>query len=228
MKRLALLILLCFLQGEAIAQWAVSLNGGATSTTITRSTAGRIDETYSTLWGYDFGIGGRYTLNPWLAIRADLNLMQRNHRMQRRLNYISPVYTDHLNTYLSLPLMADFSFGLKKLRGHLLLGGYCGFWLTHRVKGVTYGMTDYDVFFNTFNQSNPFTREDRRLNTGILCGIGLSHCLSRHIDLNLEALYHYDLVSHHIGYAFLHDYRYLNTLSLTLGIIYHFSNNQQQ
>ena len=226
MKRILLLLTLCFLQSIAMAQWAVGVHGGVNSTSISRSHADRIDETYGDLLGYDFGINGKYAINNWLAIRADLSLMQRNHRLQRHLNYISPVYTDHLNTYVSLPVMADFSFGGQKLRGHLLLGGFCGYWISQRVKGITYGMTDYAVFFNDFDEQRLFTREDRRFNAGLTIGVALSYSLNEYIDFNLDALLYYDLVSHHIGYANLQDYRYLNTCSVTFGISYKISKKE--
>ena len=228
MKRILFLVFLCFIQNVAMGQWAVGVHGGVNSTSISRSHADRVDETYGNLFGFDFGINGKYAVGTWLAIRADLSLIQRNHRLQRHLNYISPVYTDHLNTYVMLPVMADFSFGGQKLRGHLLLGGFCGYWLKQRVKGITYGMTDYEVFFNDFNEQRSFTREDRRFNAGLTTGMALSYSLNENIDLNLDTLLYYDLASHRIGYANLQDYRYLNTCSLTLGFSYKFTTKEQQ
>jgi len=227
MKRLLLIITLIFLNRMAFAQWSVGAYGGVGFTNIDRSQAGRIDETYNQLLGYNFGAKATYALNSWLAIRADLNMMQRNHRLQRHLDYLSPVYTDHVNTYLTLPLMADFSFGTERLRGHLLLGGFAGYWLCQRVRGTTYGMTDYEVFFNDFDEQRPFTSEDCRLDAGLLGGMALSYRLNSHIDLSLDALLYYDLVSHHKGYINLQDYRYLTTSSLTLGISYIITKKEQ-
>lgn len=228
MKRILFLFLLCLLQQTAVAQWSLGVHGGANSTSITRSHADRVDETYSSLCGFDLGINGRYTINPWLSLRADLSLMQRNHRLQRHLNYLSPVHTNHHNTYLTLPLMADFSFGGSKLKGHLLLGGYCGYWMGQRVSGTTYTMSDYYVFFVDFNERRDFTLENRRFNAGLSGGVALSYTLADNIALSLDALYYYDLLSHHKGYLNLQDYRYLNTLSVTLGISYQFTKKEQQ
>jgi hypothetical protein len=228
MKRILFLILLCFLQQTAVAQWFVGVRGGVANTIISRSHADRVDETYHNLCGYDFGINSRYDVNPWLSIRADLGLMQRNHRLQRHLNYLSPVYTNHLNTYLTLPLMADFSFGGTTLRGHLMLGAFCGYWLGQHVNGTTYGMTDYDVYFIDFDEQRPFTRENRRFDAGMLGGIGLSYRLTQCLNLNLDALLYYDLISHHKGYPNLQDYRYLSTYSVTFGISYQLTKNAQQ
>ena len=204
---------------KAKAQWAVGLRSGWTSTTISRYDAGRMDESYSPLGGFEAGIQGRYIVNPWLAIRANVSLMQRSHRMDRNLDYLDPVYTEHRNAYLMLPVMADFSFGGTRLRGHMLAGAYAGYWLQDHRKGTTYWMTDYYVFFEPFDEQREFTDSDNRLNAGLSLGAGLSYSLGRW-ELGLEALYLYDLSSHHLGYANLADPRYLNTLSLNLNIIY--------
>ena len=204
---------------KANAQWAVGLRSGWTSTTISRYDAGRMDESDSPLGGFEAGIQGRYIVNPWLAIRANVSLMQRSHRMDRNLNYLDPVYTEHRNAYLMLPVMADFSFGGTRLRGHMLAGAYAGYWLQDHRKGTTYWMTDYYVFFEPFDEQREFTDSDNRLNAGLSLGADLSYSLGRW-ELGLEALYLYDLSSHHLGYANLADPRYLNTLSLNLNIIY--------
>ena len=108
--------------------WTIGLRGGWTSTTISRYDAGRMDETYSVLGGLEAGIQGSYRFNSWFALRANFSFMQRSHRMDRNLNYLDPVYTEYRNSYLMLPMVADFSFGSKNLLGHLLAGGYTGYW----------------------------------------------------------------------------------------------------
>ena len=230
MKKIGLLLLIMFTSllspceaqegGEQASPWAIGLRGGWTSTTISRYDGGRMDEAYSALGGFEVGIQGRYTVNPWLALRAYLSFMQRDHRMDRNLNYLDPVYTKHRNDYLVLPVMADFSFGGEVVRGHLLAGGYAGYWLSERRKGTTYWMTDYYVYFEDFDETRNFTDEDHRLNAGLVFGVGLSYPIDSRWELGLDALYYYDLTSHHNGDANLADPRYLNTLSINLNINY--------
>ncbi|MBO4504251.1 MAG: PorT family protein [Bacteroidales bacterium] len=217
-----LILLVCGATLPATAQWSIGLRGGWAWTSITRSNLGRIDETYTPQSGFDVGIEGRYAFKDWVVLRLDLNLMRRSHRMDRNLNYLEPVYTSHHNLYLMLPLTVDFSFGGKHVRGHALLGGYAGYWLRERREGTTYWMTDYYVYFNDFDEIREFTREDVRFCAGVTGGLGLSYDINEHWALNLEALYYYDLTSHHRGYANLRDPRYLNTLSVDLGVSYKF------
>lgn len=220
--RLIIAIALCCSFLVADAQWTVGIKGGWDYTTITRSNAGRIDESYSGFSGYDVGIQARYGFTDWFALRADLSFMRRSHRMDRNLNYLNPVFTNHHNYYLMLPIMTDFSFGGKNLRGHAYAGGYMGYWLRDRRVGRTYWMTDYYVYFNNFNEVREFTTEDNRFCAGLIGGLGLSYKLSDHWGINLDALYYYDLVSHHRSSPNLRDPRYLNTLSITFGASYTF------
>ncbi|MBP5711176.1 MAG: PorT family protein [Bacteroidales bacterium] len=221
-KKLWLSVAFCVFALAANAQWSVGLKGGWDYTSITRSNGGRIDETYSPLSGFDIGVQASYGFKQWIALRADLSVMQRSHRMDRNLNYVDSLYTEHRNLYLMLPITADFSFGGEHLRGHALLGGYIGCWLQDKIKGKTYWMTDYHIYFDDFKEVRQFTREDARFCAGLTGGLGLSYNINGHWGLNLEALYYYDLTSHHRGYKHLQDPRYLNTLSVTLGVFYKF------
>jgi hypothetical protein len=222
LKSFCVALLLCITALTASAQWSVGVKGGWDYTTITRSNAGRIDESYSGFSGYDAGIQARYGFTDWFALRADLSFMRRSHRMDRNLNYLDSVFTNHHNYYLMLPIMADFSFGGEKLRGHAYAGGYMGYWLRERRVGKTYWMTDYYVYFNDFNEVREFTNEDARFCAGLIGGLGLSYKLDDHWGVNFDALYYYDLVSHYRSPKHLKDPRYLNTLSVTFGASYIF------
>lgn len=109
------------LQPDLNAKWSIGIKMGPNWTSISQSNLGRIDETYSSLHGPDPGIQVRYAFTDWLAIRADLSFMTRFYRMDRNLHYLDPVYTKHKNAFITLPIMADFSFGGKRLQGH----AYC-------------------------------------------------------------------------------------------------------
>ena len=172
-------ILLCWMMMEATAQenprWIVGVKGGWSYTSMERSNMGRVDETYSPLSGYDVGLQARYSLLDWLAIRADLDFMSRSYQIDRNLHHIDRVYTKYSNDYLTLPVMADFSFGGKRLRGHAYGGVYGAFWMKARTEGTTFWMTDYYIYFDDSNESRPFNSEDRRLTAGGVGGLGVSY-----------------------------------------------------
>ena len=78
------------------------------------------------------------------------------------------------------------------------------------------------VFFEDFDEHRNFDYTDVRPGVGLVGGVALSYRLNPMLDINFDALYYYDLTSHHRGYEHLQDYRYLNTLSVTFGISYKF------
>ena len=221
-KALLLVALLFGTAMTAAAQWSLGVKGGWDYTTITRSDAGRIDESYIGYSGFDAGLQARYGFTDWFALRTDLSLMRRSHRMERNLDYLDPVFTNHHNYYLMLPVMADFSFGGESFRGHALAGGYMGGWLRERRVGTTSWMTDYCIYFDDFDEVRDFTSEDVRFCAGLVGGLGLSYQMDGHWGINLDALYYFDLTSHHRGSPHLRDPRYLSTLSVTFGVSYQF------
>lgn len=214
------------IQPDFNAKWSIGMKMGPNWTSISQSNSGRIDETYSSLLGLDPGIQVRYAFTDWLAVRADLSFMVRSYRMDRNLHYLDPVYTKYSNAFITIPIMADFSFGGKKLQGHAYCGGYGAFWAFAEKEGKTYWMTDYYVYFEDFNEQRQFNNEDQRLIAGAVAGLGLSYSffgpVSKKDVISIDVMYYYDLVSHHKGYTHLSDPRYLNTLSITLGLAFSF------
>lgn len=213
------------LQPDFSAKLSIGIKLGASWTTISQSNWGRIDETYTSLYGGDIGVTARYAFTDWFALRADLSTMTRSYRMDRNLNYLDPVYTNHINRFVMLPIMADFSFGGKQLQGHAYCGGYGSYWWWESRDGRTYWMTDYYVYFENFDEDRKFNSEDQRFIGGVVGGLGVSYSLyglSKKDIVSLDVLYYYDLVSHHKGHANLSDPRYLNTLTVTIGWAFSF------
>ncbi len=219
MNKVKLLILVFFvaLTARVNAQLGIGLKGGADFNSITRSNAGRIDETYHGKKGLDYGLIIRYQVNDWFAMRANVEMLTRSHTMKRNLNFVKEVYTDHKNNYLTLPVMADFTFGGVKLRGHFLMGGFVGYWLSSEISGKTINMS-IDVM--SFDEKMEFNQYHNRIAAGLVGGPGLSCDLSDNIVLELDAIFYYDLTSYMKINELAVDPRYNNTLSLTLGVIY--------
>ena len=122
-----------------------------------------------TQYAYDFNFDGRsgltvgipveYGILDWLAVRADFVYLQKGYSMQRAYNQ---GYRDRRDHYLSLPVMARFSFGGEKLRGFLHAGGYMGYWADSRVKGTEISWDNLIDDFLADNESFVFAPYDRR------------------------------------------------------------------
>lgn len=199
------------------AQFGIGLKGGLDFNSITRSNSGRIDETYHAKNGVDYGLVLSYQINEWFAMRANVEMLSRSHTMKRNLNDVKDIYTDYNNQYLTVPVMADFTFGGAKVRGHFMMGGYVSYWMSANVSGNTFDIYDKIIPFDEKMEFNEF---HNRLVAGLVAGPGLSVGLSDNISLELDALLYYDLMSYMKISKVSPDPRYNNTASLTLGVIY--------
>ena len=219
MNKAKLLILLFFiaLATNVNAQFGIGLKGGLDFNSVTRSNSGRIDETYHAKKGADYGIILSYQINEWFALRANVEMLSRSHTMKRNLNAVKGLYTDYKNQYLTVPVMADFTFGGARVRGHFMMGGYVSYWMMANVSGNTFDLYNK---IRPFNEKMEFNEYHNRFVAGLVAGPGLSVALTEKISLELDALLYYDLVSYMKVSKVSPDPRYNNTASLTLGVIY--------
>ena len=219
MNKTKLLILLFFiaLATNVNAQFGIGLKGGLDFNSVTRSNSGRIDETYHAKNGADYGIILSYQINEWFALRANVEMLSRSHTMKRNLNAVKGLYTDYKNQYLTVPVMADFTFGGARVHGHFMMGGYVSYWMMANVSGNTFDLYNK---IRPFNEKMDFNEYHNRFVAGLVAGPGLSVALTEKISLELDALLYYDLVSYMKVSKVSPDPRYNNTASLTLGVIY--------
>ena len=219
MNKVKLFILLFFiaLATNVNAQFGIGLKGGLDFNSVTRSNAGRVDETYHAKNGADYGIILSYQINDWFAMRANVEMLSRSHTMKRNLNAVKDIYTDYNNQYLTVPIMADFTFGGAKVRGHFIMGGYVSYWMLANVSGNTFDL--YDKIM-PFDEKMEFNEYHNRVVAGVVAGPGLSCDLSDNISLEIDALFYYDLMSYMKISKVSPQPRYNNTASLTLGVIY--------
>ena len=82
------------------------------------------------------GVPVTYSYNDWFTLRADALFVQKNYKMHRS-SYVAGFHSKCSNNYLSLPIVAQFSFGGKRLRGFVNGGGYLGYWLSSYQKDNT-------------------------------------------------------------------------------------------
>ena len=139
MKR-KLFIILLFLSPLVLhAQWRIGVSGGADYNQYSINTNYQVDFRYEGAWGWSAAVFGQYNFLDWVGIRAELEATERNYRFHRTGVWSGTNYVLH-NTYLQLPVMAQFSFGGQNLRGFVNAGCYAGYWLTGKYKGTVVDM----------------------------------------------------------------------------------------
>lgn len=227
----ALLLLAAIgLPDQAAAQWKVGLNAGYTYNSYSIDTQYAYDFNYDGLGGLTVGIPVEYGILDWLTVRADLTYLQKGHTMSRAYN---PTYRDRRDHYLSLPVMARFSFGGEKLRGFLHAGGYMGYWAKSQVQGVECSngsiLDDWmedgesDVFVAYDHKYEFNSKRDKRFDAGLVGGVGVCYCIRPHIEVEAEGRCYYALT------AITKDYmkhtkqpQYNTTFALQVGVKYCF------
>ena len=219
-KQIVLMAGLLVFAMTAAAQWRAGVTMGGAWNHYSIDKHYMTDWHYEGQWGMTAGVTGQYDFNDWLAVRADLNWTQKNHR-QHRTGFLASTDYDTRNAYLQLPVMASFSFGAEKVRGFLNLGVYGGYWTSSSIKGSFINMfsemtTDIkeDVSFNS--------DRDQRWDCGMVGGIGVEYRFAQHWAAQVETRCYYSTTSTQKDYMVMKDPRYNTTIAIQAGVVYIF------
>ena len=219
MKKILLTAMLLGVLFPAQAQWRAGITLGSGWNYYSIDKHYMTDWYYEGLWGATMGVVGQYDFTDWLAVRADVNWTQKNHRQYR--STITKTDYETTNDYLQLPVMASFSFGGQKVRGFLNLGVYGGYWLCSRQKG-TYTNTFTDKVSNVDECMAFNSDRDQRWDCGLTGGIGLEYRFFQHWAAQVETRCYYSTTSIQKDYMQLKDPKYNTTIGLQAAIFYIF------
>lgn len=215
------------------AQWSVGVNMGYTHNSLTTSSGYFYDRVYHPQDGFTVGVPVKYAFNDWFALGGEALFIQKGYDV-RRSGFYEPLHQEVSNNYLSVPLYANFSFGGKRLRGFMNVGGYMGYWLSSYTKGTTihqfnspdndtniyYDIEDVNLIHH-FDEKVPFdSRRDNRFEAGGMVGAGISYMLTDKIQLAAECRYYHSLTDLQKDYMLFRVPRYNNTFAITAGVSY--------
>lgn len=203
---------------NAMAQWRLGATVGAVNNQLKINTQHQYDWRYDKRWGVQAGVTGQYDFKDWLGVRADLTFQQRGYTQRRtEVNY-NCKYRDN---YLTLPVMASFSFGGSKLRGFANVGVYGGYLLGSHCDGEVKDLvTDVKMDIDTSVELNSI--RDQRWDFGYVGGIGVEYRFHSHWAAQVEGRYYYSVVSKKKQYQAMKDYQYNKPISITAGVYYIF------
>ena len=178
------------------AQLYVGIEAGANKNYFVSNTEDKPFFDYQPSYGFSIGVPIRYSfpsLSWFGGIQATPSFVQKNYRMERS-GYYEPIYQQTDNSYLELPVMAQFRFGgnigkTQTLHGILNLGGYGGYWLRGNVKGRTLSPMDPNNY-QSYDEAYTFSDEkDNRFELGGLAGIGLQYMPNKKYAISIEGRY---------------------------------------
>jgi hypothetical protein len=203
-------------------RFSLGISGGYVYNSLHSSTNYRAFTKYTGGKGLTVSVPVRYELLQWLAVQAEPQYIQKNYGLHRTQEF-SAMYNDWTNSYLQLPLFAQFSFGGKKLRGFVNVGGFVGWWAASNIQGSmsspsTYYENPYALY--TYNEKYPFIDErDRRMEAGVALGGGVRYNFDRCTPF-VEMRYYRGLTDTQKDYMLQQTPRYNDTYSLQVGILF--------
>lgn len=226
----AIPLLLCSLQGRS--QFFVGVEGGPNLNYLTTSNASEPFTNYDGMRGWNISIPVGYQFFDWLALQIAPTYIQKNFNIVRT-GFFTGVYQKNYNTYYQLPLDLRFSFGGKKLRGFVDLGGYGAYWASGRIKGTEANiLNEVDTVYVTVNPTSILgenyaysydqkyvfnSTKDNRMEFGLIGGAGVSYELFQIYTFYLEGRYYRAMTDQQKLYELNQAPRYNDNYGLTLG-----------
>lgn len=235
MKKYLLTVLLLAAMVQSKAQWQVGLTAGYSVNSLSTDVRYAYDLNYEARGGFAIGVPVVYAFNDWFALRADAQFVQKNYKMHRS-GFFEGLFYKKSNNYLSLPVVAQFSFGGTNLRGFVNGGGYVGYWLSSREKGVTNNIDESvleersylnDVNAVAYDEKVEFdSRRDNRFDAGLTAGAGVEYRLTPLVGLMAEVRHYYGLTNLYKNKT-VGDPRYNTTWTFQVGCKVYLGDNNK-
>ncbi|PWT74829.1 MAG: hypothetical protein C5B59_10285 [Bacteroidetes bacterium] len=228
-----LIILACFIPLLSHAQLSLGIEGGVNKNYLSTSGIQQAFTSYTGAYGAQVAIPVSYRLKNWLSVQSSISYVQKNYNIVRT-GFFEGIHQNNKNNYIQVPLMAHFSFGGKKMRGFLNLGGYGAYWVSATVQGtepnilnpVDSSFTTSQQPVNDFSLSKPYSfnekytfdsRKDCRWEWGLLAGVGLSYQLSQSVVMYVEGRFTQSLTDQQKNYMINQVGRYNQTYAVLAG-----------
>lgn len=200
-------------------KWSVGIDLAGTANIPATDVAFMTHMSYIPRIGLSYGAHVGYQPFKWLGFRTGLYSIAKNYLITRTTTINDVEFGSAsmmLNTYLNVPFMADLSIG-RKVRYHLFLGAYAGYWYKAKLIGSSQVVTivDEGVLYNQDYEFN--STRDNRFDAGLNYGLGLSIPFSQRVGFNVEMLWYYGLTDIHKVYMREHSPFYNTTFLLQVG-----------
>jgi hypothetical protein len=204
--------------------FTAGLYSGYTYNSIFSSVGYRSFTEYGNGHGYVVGIPAGYSITDWFTVYIEPSIIAKSY-MLLRTGYVAGTEQNWRNTYFQMPLVAQFSFGGKNIRGFVSLGGYAGGWTNSHTWGwyreSTSFVSEYGKeYFYYFRENVKFDKErDNRFDGGLLIGLGLKYDFTGW-GIFAEARYYCSLSDMQKNYMYEQVPRYNDTYVFTIGTTY--------
>ena len=210
----------------ATGKWAIGISAAPTINTHVSSLAYMKNYTYVPQLSMSYGVDVRYQPYKWLGVRTGIYRIPKNYVLNQSdtikmgdnpLEFARGELSR--NMYVNVPFMADLSVG-KKVRYHLFLGGYVGYWYGGSIMGSAMPLmltSESSIYEGDYVFDS---RRDNRFEAGINYGLGLSIPCFSHFGIDVNMLWYYGLTDMQKNTTRQHIPHYNTTFLLQAGITY--------
>jgi hypothetical protein len=222
------------------AQLSIGLEGGSTYNTLKTNNTAQVSTNYIPAYGFTVSAPFSYKIKNWFSVESGISYIQKNYQVVRT-GFYQGISQYNRNAYLQIPVKARLSLGGKKLRGFVNAGFYGAYWAGAHVKGTEPNIlnpVDSSLFSsseptrelsesNAYNYSEKYSfdsRKDRRMEWGLIAGVGISYQASPTLMIFVEGNYSQSFSDQQKNYMLGQVPRYNQTFSTMAGVMVPFKN----
>lgn len=230
MKKLLFLAFAAMLSVPIFAQWSIGLSGGYAYNHYDYDPQYMSGLDYKGHHGFAIDVPVNYQFNDWFGLSTGLSFQQKGYMLNGSY-YPSGSETSYEfypmlrrnDSYFVLPLLSKFAYGISKWKVSVDIGIYTGFWCSsifvfkeietlsgHKISSVY--MREPMVFEG---------KADRRIECGLIGGIGITRNISKRWSLTANARCYYAVTPQQKEYQIMHFPSRNTTSTAQIGILYH-------
>jgi hypothetical protein len=204
---------------------AVGIEGGYTFNYLQTSENNQVSLFHWPWHGMSFGVPVLVAFNERFALGSGLRYIQKNYSYDRYGGYWS--YNVYTNSFLQIPVFADFAIGKNKWQVFFELGTTLGFWLHSAKEGIWRNVGYINIYDDDYDESVGHSeaikfdsKRDNRFEAALFAGVGMRYVL-KHISSFISAQFHYGLTDlQKKNYAILQTSKYNNTITVQTGFLF--------
>jgi len=212
------------------SQTAIGVFGGYTANIIHGYAVNTIIAKLKAASGYTAGLNIKIRASTHINIHVTPSIITKNYSIVRKDVLLKNVYENVYNTYIQLPVTANYTYSSERLKGYIGAGFFTAYWLHKQQKGRLPDIfSTSDVIANNqltesltlvnFNKTYKFdNRKDNRIEFGYTATVGAEYLLNSILSICLNIQYFNTLTDQQKKYMVSQIARQNRTLCFCIGI----------
>ncbi len=228
MLKIVLALMVSIVSIPAFAQWSFGLSGGYAFNHYNYDPQYMTGMVYQNHHGFSLDIPVSYQFNDCLGVVTGLSTQQKGYVIHGVSSSGYEFYPrlKRDDYYANVPVMLEFSFGGKKLRGFVDAGAYVGVWAYsaftyHQIASVYYMFADGVYTKREFNKE-----VDLRIECGLIGGAGVKLMLGNGFSLFSAVRCIQALTPQQKSYQTMHFPSWNTTIAAQIGFMINFKNKK--